>query len=289
MSLYEICNYISTGEKLQELAEAYVGFNADFEWNPRIAKGAPKFKNLETFNQPWDNPKLIFCYSHRVKNLSVLLYLFKNPCVIIFGNSDENLTREKCAKFLESPLIKHIFCQNMMFQHAKASYIPIGIANQQWNHGNLHNFERYCFYNMHNEKQHTVLLSMSLHTNSERARVALEFSKKGVENRRFNNHNEYLDALASSKFCICPEGNGIDTHRLWEALYMRSVPILKKSAFTDILINACIPCVLVDSWSEFKVDRLPEYDTYIFDEDYTYRISFLKFRNEIICLRDSLF
>jgi hypothetical protein len=289
MSLYEICNYISTGEKLQELADVYVGLKSDFEWNPRIAKCTDRFKYLESFNQQWDNPKLVFCYSQRVHAVSVLLHLFKNPCIVIFGNSDENMTQEKCTAFLESPIIKHIFCQNLMFQHPKVSFIPIGIANQQWAHGNLSNFKQYYFYNMHNEKTEPILLSMSLHTNAARAKWSSELSKRGITNRHFSSHKDYLDALAASKFCICPEGNGIDTHRLWEALYMKSIPILCRSAFTDVLLAASIPCVLVNSWAEININALPEYDTYDFGEDYTYRISFLKFKNEIICLRDSLF
>ena len=91
MSIYELSNYILSGEKIQELTDMYIGNRADFEWNPRITLQSSKFKYLETFNEPWENPKLLFCYSHCIQTLSPLLHLFKNPCIIIFGNSDESM------------------------------------------------------------------------------------------------------------------------------------------------------------------------------------------------------
>lgn len=37
----------------------------------------------------------------------------------------------------------------------------------------------------------------------------------------------YLEELANSIFAVCPRGNGIDTHRLWEALYCNTIPIVE--------------------------------------------------------------
>ena len=50
---------------------------------------------------------------------------------------------------------------------------------------------------------------------------------------------DYLKLLKEYEFCICPEGNGVDTHRLWECLYLKVVPIVIKSEFTNILIKKC--------------------------------------------------
>jgi hypothetical protein len=71
--------------------------------------------------------------------------------------------------------------------------------------------------------------------------------------------NGYLNDLIDHKFCLCPRGNGIDTHRLWEALYCRTIPIVKRLSahhnFTDL------PILFVDDWSEVTENRLHnEYD-----------------------------
>ena len=32
--------------------------------------------------------------------------------------------------------------------------------------------------------------------------------------------------MSKYKYILCPSGNGIDTHRMWEALYSNSIPII---------------------------------------------------------------
>lgn len=58
----------------------------------------------------------------------------------------------------------------------------------------------------------------------------------------------FLDNVYNHKFVICPQGNGIATHREWEALYMGSIPIQKRDLnnrfFTDF------PICFVDDWAE---------------------------------------
>ena len=41
------------------------------------------------------------------------------------------------------------------------------------------------------------------------------------------NYEEYIRNLFTHRFCLCPRGNGIDTHRIWEALYCGCIPIIK--------------------------------------------------------------
>ena len=43
------------------------------------------------------------------------------------------------------------------------------------------------------------------------------------------NKSDFLSELNNYKFVIAPFGNGLDTHRVWEAIYSNSIPIVKKS------------------------------------------------------------
>jgi hypothetical protein len=51
---------------------------------------------------------------------------------------------------------------------------------------------------------------------------------------------EYIASMATHRFVLCPRGNGIDTHRMWEALYLGSIPIVERhsalDAFSDLPI-----------------------------------------------------
>ena len=44
----------------------------------------------------------------------------------------------------------------------------------------------------------------------------------------------YYKKVAAHKFVVAPRGNGIDTHRLWEALYLGCVPVVGKSALDGL-------------------------------------------------------
>ena len=74
-----------------------------------------------------------------------------------------------------------------------------------------------------------------------------------------------ITRLAKYKWCICPEGNGVDTHRLWEAMYLRCVPIVLRSPFIDALMHYTegeLPIYVVDSWNS---NDLPDYSQYQFN------------------------
>jgi hypothetical protein len=68
---------------------------------------------------------------------------------------------------------------------------------------------------------------------------------------------QYLSSLRSNSFVLCPEGNGVDTHRLWETLYMGGIPIVLKTQYlSDIL--AILPVVQLNDWSELGNQKFLE-------------------------------
>jgi hypothetical protein len=64
----------------------------------------------------------------------------------------------------------------------------------------------------------------------------------------------YLHTLRNHTFALCPRGNGLDTHRLWEALYMGSIPIVRRHfglrEFEDL------PICWIDNWAEVTPEFL---------------------------------
>ncbi len=55
------------------------------------------------------------------------------------------------------------------------------------------------------------------------------------------------------KFVVCPRGCGVDTHRLWEALYIGCVPIVIKHR---IYRDYTLPIIQVNHFAEVTVNRL---------------------------------
>jgi hypothetical protein len=59
----------------------------------------------------------------------------------------------------------------------------------------------------------------------------------------------YLQSIRQHDFILCPRGNGRDTHRLWETLYLGSIPIVKFGEMPGQLLKD-FPVWIVNDWSE---------------------------------------
>ena len=272
---------IVSGEKIQELCDIYIGDIDNFNYNPLISKQYHKCISIDSIPDNWNNPNLIFCYGDKTIEFSKILYKLTNKCIIIFGNSDFNHTYQSDIEYLNSDTISHIFCQNLNYKHSKASIIPIGLANKQWLHGN----PEYIFktHAIGIKKIDHIFCSFSTSTNPSARNQCLEsMYKNNINNRVFSDQSEYINQLSSHKFSICPEGNGLDTHRFWECLYVQTVPIVPRSLFTEMLKEMGLPCVIVDNWDKFNINDIPDYSTFNFDDIHYYNISLYKFRNDIL-------
>jgi len=76
-----------------------------------------------------------------------------------------------------------------------------------------------------------------------------------VERPEFSNSGRinYLQKLRSSSMVLCPEGNGIDTHRFWETLYMGGIPVVIANPSMDYFYDN-LPVIKLGSWADL-LDR----------------------------------
>ena len=130
-------NQIIKGERLQQLADVYIGYPEDFCYNPLITREPEKTRNIRFINSEYDNPPTIFCYTHCLFAFAKIIKYFKNPFVLITHNSDGIVEDDETTKYLlEQPIIVRWYAQNLTVIHDKLRVLPIGIANDQWPHGN---------------------------------------------------------------------------------------------------------------------------------------------------------
>ena len=84
--------------------------------------------------------------------------------------------------------------------------------------------------------------------------VTHEESIVSMEGRR-----TFLQSIRNHKFVLCPRGNGVDTHRLWETLYMGSIPIVKRHIAMEDFYD--LPVCWIDDWTQVTESFLnSEYD-----------------------------
>jgi hypothetical protein len=68
----------------------------------------------------------------------------------------------------------------------------------------------------------------------------------------------YLRAINRHSFVLAPRGGGIDTHRFYESLRAKAIPIVKKSGTAFDAVYETFPCVAIDDWEDLATLTLDE-------------------------------
>ena len=254
---------IVSGETFQQMCDVYVGMEYKYYSNPKIEAEPHKHMNLSSIIAEWDNPKLVFCYGGGLRELMNKLQYFKNPFVLVSHNSDENIS-DVYLPMLENPRVVRWFAQNPCIKHRKLHFLPIGIANEMWAHGNPATLKQVVSLETPQTKEDRIYFYFNVDTNRSQRELCRQIvSSKGLAWGSQQSHGDYLQNLSKCKFAISPPGNGIDCHRIWECYYLRVIPIVLRSAFTEQLAQ-CMPCILLSSWDKFdEAAILSQYETLI--------------------------
>ena len=62
--------------------------------------------------------------------------------------------------------------------------------------------------------------------------------------------------MESHKFVLCPPGNGIDTHRMWETLYLDSIPVVEKNISSREYSK--LPIIYYENIEDVNIEYLNE-------------------------------
>ena len=266
-------NFI-TGEKFQIYCDLFICELNDFNYNPNIKNNyKDKLLLISTYkkNTKIDNPKNIFIYTHTLYNNFENLYHILSNCLNKFNlyihNSDHSLNKNHYITLIKNNNLINIYSQNINMNILdnlnNLKPLPIGIPNVMWPHGNptiLNNV-----INQNIEKKNFIYFNFNINTNKEvRQKCYNILSKKNLSWIPTTNYMDYLKILKSHQFAIAPPGNGIDTHRLWECLYLKVVPICEKSYLTEYF-SKIFPIILIDDWNNFNNSLLNEYNLYNFN------------------------
>jgi len=266
---------IITGEKIQTLCEYYIGTKDDFNYNPIIRTQTSKHINIDNYNIEIIKKlevKNIFCYTHLIdgekanfnhercinnlKNITIILSNISTKFNIIFHNSDGEFKNEH-KRILQISNVNKIFTQNLSIEpEERLIPLPIGIANSMWRHGNLNIWKQILENNSLVNKPNIIYFNFNISTNSTKRKLCYDIiTSKNIPNIPNTDYLNYLTILASYKFAICPEGNGLDTHRFWECLYLKVIPICLKNHITEYY-SKNFPIVLLDEWNDIDENML---------------------------------
>lgn len=205
------------------------------------------------------NLQELVCILH-CKNIKVFFYLMYEPIV------PEHIVR------LLLPVSLGIFNNNNVYNHPLVHCMPIGIRDCEkvvHNHkGFSHDYlykeglktvnKEYlslmCFSYTHNERNdcYNNLKSMSFVKNLNdgfyEKQPSVHCGKVPVWINYEYTHKSY--------YTLSPRGGGEDCHRFYEAIYLDSIPIVKRTNTPFDKLYNVFPCLIINYWSEITEELL---------------------------------
>lgn len=92
-------------------------------------------------------------------------------------------------------------------------------------------------------------------TGNRKSLYGLFSDKKWATVSPRTNYKTYLSGIKAHKFVLCPSGNGIESARNWETLYMRRVPVFKTHPYLKFMFKD-FPALFVDDFNKVTEKKL---------------------------------
>jgi hypothetical protein len=191
-----------------------------------------------------------------------------NSKVLVLGHSDIP-TSKIDAQFVKLLGIPRLFAVNHQEVSNYSRAIPLGVTNGCDDSplhkilGNESHFLKANSMGFNAETfSPTLYLNFTTSNNSSvRERILSlvgkfsELYKVTLQTPKFTEKGrvKYLEDLRAYGLVLCPEGNGVDTHRFWETLYMGGLPVVTTNKRMKFFYDN-LPVLQLNKWEQL-LDR----------------------------------
>lgn len=184
--------------------------------------------------------RLIFIKTDRIREAFQILQERSYPVRIITHNSDHNITENVVQ--LRPTCVTHWYAQNCLVYDRDIIPIPIGLERpgigQSGDYELMEEIQE-DYGRSWMERPCRVYYNFAIGTNPNVRKKwmdDLDPEKSFIQNKRIP-FAQYLQELMSVQYSACPPGNGHDTHRLWESLYMGTIPMVEESSANNFFAH----------------------------------------------------
>lgn len=237
----------------------------------------------------------LFVYTHILD--SFIQYILPNLDQSInynyyLHNSDHEFNDKHLKCMFSYKSTNHIFAQNINTNelNEKLTLLPLGIANSMWPHGNTIKLYNTIKETYKYKKEKNIYININPKTFGYRSHILDKIKNSNLQISKSTTFSEYLLELSKHRFCLCIRGNGIDTHRFWECLYLGVIPVIINNKYTNCKTFVEYLKKLEVPFYEIKsedVDFTKKYNKDFFNEklyqtflnDSFYNMDFLKLNN----------
>jgi len=192
--------------------------------------------------------EIIFVELYLLKFFQDQINDIKKSFILISHNGD-NLVNEQYDKIINNKFLIKWYSANVVIKNKKIIPIPIGLQNRNCHHFGVTSH----FKNLRINKQKKiprVFCSFNFDTNPKIRKKALKtlIRLESVDVINGLTAHEYRKILSTYMFVASPEGNGVDTYRTWESLYLNAIPIVIRNNLYSQFKN--FPALVLDDWRE---------------------------------------
>lgn len=214
---------------------------------------------LNKLSKLHDSYKIIFCKTDFILEEFNRIKKIDNEIILITGNSDYPILDFHTDNAPKN--IKVWFAQNALSNNKIIIPIPLGMENKEFSVREGHGvgyYERVSLKeDLLNRKKDIIPNSEITYANFN---VKTNFDyrnriKKICEDSShifWENYNlsleTFFDRILEHETVVCPIGNGIDTHRLWEVIYSNRIPItIKVGDYNIYNLYKELPIVILEN------------------------------------------
>tara|TARA_Y200000002_G_scaffold131803_1_gene108644 strand:+ start:8192 stop:9220 length:1029 start_codon:yes stop_codon:yes gene_type:complete len=204
---------------------------------------------------------IIFCHSSFIKELFFHLKTINNLKNIKIVTSQSDLQIDKKLYAKKPKCVSQWFSINVNYDHEDLIPIPLGIANN-YSPKNIRFNDLINHDEIKKNKINKIYCNFNPNTNDkERKSIFNLFRDNGdfIFDLPQLSIQEYIDKISKHKYILAPWGNGFDTHRVWEAFYLKSIPIIKRHKTYEFLENSS--AIFVNEFEDFiniKIENLED-------------------------------
>jgi len=141
---------------------------------------------------------------------------------LVTGVSDYSpstfFTDEQLLQILDNPLIIEWHAQNVCTDHPKLVHLPIGLEDTP---------EKLEFCQKYEVELKSIPKIDAVYTNFTPDTNPHERNCFNSEVKEKMDFSTYMRTMAGYRYVMCPMGNGLDTHRFWEAQVCGCIPIVR--------------------------------------------------------------
>ena len=271
MENYNIIKNVFNDCLLFKLSQIGYALNCDLLFTNRIPEITQDINLVNNLNH--GNKIFISVLRHELTiNLKELVKILLNKKIkVYFYLMYEPIVPVNIIDLL-LPVSLGLYINNNVYEHPLIHCMPIGIRDCEKVVPNHKGFSHDYLYNEGLKtvnKEYLCILCFS-YTHNERYRCYNELKNKnfilnlndGIYEKQPSIHcgkvPVWINYEFTNKSCytLSPRGNGEDCHRFYEAIYLDSIPIVKKTNTAFDKLYNIFPCLIINDWNEITEELL---------------------------------